>query len=75
MIFNQTMDIERLMVMAPSIGVMERLLERCVTHARERTTGSGPIGAHQAVSHPIADMELDLESSRWLLYRAAWHAK
>jgi alkylation response protein AidB-like acyl-CoA dehydrogenase len=74
MVFNQTMDTERLLVMAPAIGVMERLLERCVTHARERNTGAGPIGAHQSVSHAIADMELDLESSRWLLYRAAWHA-
>lgn len=75
MIFNQTMDVERLLVMAPSIGVMERLLERCVTHARERNTGNGALGSHQAVSHPIADMELDLEQSRWLLYRAAWHAQ
>lgn len=75
MIFNQTMDVERLLVMAPAIGVMERLLERCVTHARERNTGQGAIGANQAVSHPIANMELDLEQARWLLYRAAWHAE
>ncbi len=72
MIFNQTMDIERLLVMAPAIGVMERLLERCVAHARERTSGSVPIGKHQSISHRIADMELALESSRLLLYRAAW---
>ncbi|MEE4174548.1 MAG: acyl-CoA dehydrogenase family protein [Xanthomonadales bacterium] len=75
MIFNQTMEVERLLVMAPAIGVMERLLERCVSHARERDTGKGPIGANQAVSHPIADMELDLEQARWMLYRAAWHAE
>jgi len=74
MLFNRTMDGERLLVMAPALGVMERLLERCVTHARERDTGAGPIGANQAVSHAVADMELDLEQSRWLLYRAAWHA-
>ena len=73
MIFNQTMDVERLLVMAPALGVMERLLEQCVTHARQRTTGSVPIGKHQSISHRIADMELALESSRLLLYRAAWH--
>lgn len=72
MIFHQTMDVERLLVMAPAVGAMERLLERCVAHARQRTTGSGPIGKNQAVSHRIADMELRLESSRLLLYRAAW---
>ena len=72
MIFNQTMDVERLLVMAPAIGVMERLLERCVAHARERTTGAVPIGKHQSISHRIADMELALEAARLLLYRAAW---
>jgi len=74
MVFSQTMDVERLLVMAPAVGVMERLLERCVAHARERNTGAGAIGTHQAVAHPIADMELDLESARLMLYRAAWHA-
>jgi alkylation response protein AidB-like acyl-CoA dehydrogenase len=73
MVFNQTMDLERLLVMAPAIGVMERLLERCVAHARQRTAGSVPIGKHQSISHRIADMELRLEAARLLLYRAAWH--
>jgi alkylation response protein AidB-like acyl-CoA dehydrogenase len=72
MIFNQTMDVERLLVMAPAVGVMERLLERCVEHARQRRAGPVPIGRHQAVAHRIADMELELEASRLLLYRAAW---
>lgn len=73
MIFNQTMDVERLLVMAPAVGVMERLLERSVAHARRRTAGGVAIGKHQAVSHRVADMELALEASRLLLYRAAWH--
>jgi alkylation response protein AidB-like acyl-CoA dehydrogenase len=72
MLFNQTMDVERLLVMAPAIGVMERLLERCVAHARQRTAGSIPIGKHQSIAHRIADMELQLEAARLLLYRAAW---
>jgi len=73
MIFNQTMDLERLLVMAPAIGVMERVLERCVAHARQRTAGSVPLAKHQSISHRIADMELELEASRLLMYRAAWH--
>jgi alkylation response protein AidB-like acyl-CoA dehydrogenase len=72
MVFNQTMDVERLLVMAPAIGVMERLIERCVEHARQRIVGDVPIGKHQAISHRIADMEVALEASRLLLYRAAW---
>ena len=72
MVFNQTMEIERLLVMAPAIGVMDRLLERCADHARQRTIGGTPIGKHQAISHRVADIELGLEASRLLLYRAAW---
>ncbi len=73
MIFNQTMDLERLLVMAPAIGVMERLLEGCVAHARQRTAGSVALSKHQSITHRIADMELELEAARLLLYRAAWH--
>jgi alkylation response protein AidB-like acyl-CoA dehydrogenase len=73
MIFSQAMEVERLLVMAPAIGVMESLLERCVAHARQRKAGATAIGKHQAVAHRIADMELRLESARLLLYRAAWH--
>jgi alkylation response protein AidB-like acyl-CoA dehydrogenase len=72
MIFNGVMDVERLLLMAPAVGVMERLLERCVAHARRRTAGSVAIGRHQAIAHRIADMELALESARLLLYRGAW---
>ena len=72
-IFSQTMEVERLIVMAPVIGVMERLLEQCVRHARQRKPGATPIGKHQAIAHRIADMELQLEAARLLLYRAAWH--
>ena len=45
------MEAERLLVMAPAIGVMQRILERCVTHARQRKVGSVPIGRHQAIAH------------------------
>jgi alkylation response protein AidB-like acyl-CoA dehydrogenase len=72
MIFGQTMELERLLVMAPAVGAMERLIERSVAHARRRRGGQAPIGKHQVIAHRIADMELRLESARLLLYKAAW---
>lgn len=72
LVFSQTMDVERLAVMAPALGVMERLLERSIAHARQRIGAAGPIGRHQAISHRIADMELELDACRLLLHRAAW---
>jgi hypothetical protein len=72
MVFNQVMDVERLLLMAPAVGVMDRLLARCTAHARERKAGGVPIGRHQSIAHRIADMELALESARLLLYRGSW---
>jgi alkylation response protein AidB-like acyl-CoA dehydrogenase len=66
------MEVERLLVMAPAIGVMERILERCAAYARQRKVGSVAIAKHQAIAHRIADIELELEAARFLLYRAAW---
>ena len=48
---------------------MRRQLERCVGYARERAQFGQPIAGFQAVSHPIADMKLRLESARLMLYR------
>jgi alkylation response protein AidB-like acyl-CoA dehydrogenase len=72
MIFGQTMEVERVLVMAPAVGAMERLIERSVARARQRRGDQLPIGRHQAVAHRIAEMELRLEASRLLLYKAAW---
>jgi hypothetical protein len=72
MVFNATMDLERLLVMAPLVGVMQHLLERCVEHVRQRKAGAAPLAKQQSIAHRIADMELELESARLLLYRAAW---
>jgi hypothetical protein len=72
MIFSQLMEVERVLVMAPAIGVMERILERCAAYARQRKVGSVAIAKHQAIAHRIADIELELEAARFLLYRAAW---
>ncbi|MEX2222739.1 MAG: acyl-CoA dehydrogenase family protein [Candidatus Rokuibacteriota bacterium] len=41
-------------------------------HARTRTQFGQVIGKFQAVSHHIADMKVQLEAARLLVYRAAW---
>jgi alkylation response protein AidB-like acyl-CoA dehydrogenase len=70
-VFSAAMLWERMLVSAPAVGAMARLLERCVAHARERRQFGQPIGRFQAVSHRIADMKVRLETSRLLLYRLA----
>ena len=71
-VFLHSMTWERTCLLAAYVGAMERVLERTIGYAKERTQFGQPIGKFQGVSHRIADMKLRLESARLLMYRAAW---
>jgi hypothetical protein len=70
--FSQSMEWERICLVATHVGKMERLLEQAIKYARTRTAFGQKIGKFQAVSHRIADMKVRLEAARLLTYRAAW---
>lgn len=57
---------------ATQIGVSERALEITTKHLREREQFGAPIGAFPAVQQRIADAWIDLQSIRWITWRAAW---
>ncbi|MFF1450259.1 acyl-CoA dehydrogenase family protein [Streptomyces sp. NPDC058274] len=71
-IFQHSMGWERACLFALYVGLLDRLLEQCVAHARERRQFGRRIGEFQSVSNRIADIKLRLESARLLLYRACW---
>ncbi len=71
-VFNSSMERERALILASTVGTMERNLERTLAHAREREQFGQPIGHFQAVAHRIVDMKLRLETARLLLYRLGW---
>jgi len=70
-IFNESMEWERICLPAAHIGTIERLLERSLEYARTRRAFGQPIARFQAVSHRIVDMKVRLEAARLLTYRAA----
>lgn len=70
-LFNQSMEWERVCIAATHVGTMERLLERSIRYARTRQAFGQPIGKFQAVSHKLVDMKVRLEAARALTYRAA----
>jgi len=70
-VFTHSMDWERTCLFATHVGMMERLLEKAVEYARTRTQFGQTIGKFQAISHRIADMKMQLEAARLLIYRAA----
>lgn len=59
---------------AESTGVAQRALEMAVAYAGEREQFGRPIGSYQAVSHRCAQMLLETENSRSVVFGAAWAA-
>jgi alkylation response protein AidB-like acyl-CoA dehydrogenase len=70
-VFAESMEWERVILVALHVGAMQRILEETVRYARTRNAGGQPIGKFQAVAHRIADMKVRLEASRLLVYHAA----
>ena len=62
---------ERIMGAALSNGVGRRALELASSYARERVVWSQPIGAHQGISHPLAQAKIELELARVMTQKAA----
>ena len=57
---------------AESVGVAERAMEMSVAYAKERQQFGRPIGSYQGVSHRCAQMLLEVEGARSVVYWAAW---
>ncbi|WP_018548300.1 acyl-CoA dehydrogenase family protein [Streptomyces sp. LaPpAH-108] len=62
---------ERIMTAAFAIGMGRYALARAVEYARERTVWNVPIGAHQAIAHPLAQAHVDLELAKLMMRKAA----
>lgn len=71
-IFNHSMDWERGVILANSIGTMQRQLDTSVAYAKQRQQFGQKIGKFQAVSHRLVDMKVRLEAGRLLLYHLGW---
>ncbi|RMB83268.1 acyl-CoA dehydrogenase family protein [Streptomyces shenzhenensis] len=62
---------ERIMTAAFAIGMGRHALSKAVEYARDRTVWKTPIGAHQAIAHPLAQAHIDLELARLMMQKAA----
>ncbi|MFI5854824.1 acyl-CoA dehydrogenase family protein [Streptomyces parvulus] len=62
---------ERVMTAAFAIGIGRYALARALEYARERTVWKTPIGAHQAIAHPLAQAHIELELARLMTQKAA----
>jgi butyryl-CoA dehydrogenase len=61
----------RIGIAAQAVGILAACLDESVRFAKERTAFGRPIGAFEGISFKIAQMAMDLDAARLLVYRAA----
>jgi alkylation response protein AidB-like acyl-CoA dehydrogenase len=62
---------ERILVGALCGGIGRYAIDKAAAYAKERQVWSTPIGAHQGVSHPLAEAHIAVELSRMATARSA----
>ena len=69
--FMEILDAGRIGIGAMALGLAEGAFDKALEYARERKTFGKPIGAHQAVAFLLADMKVEIEAARHMIYHAA----
>jgi alkylation response protein AidB-like acyl-CoA dehydrogenase len=52
-------------------GLSRAVLDYCVPYAKERVAFDEPIARKQSIAFRLAEMHMEIESTRWLLWKAA----
>jgi acyl-CoA dehydrogenase len=67
-----SLDEERILCAAMYVGITSAALDQALQYARDRSAFGRPIGAFQAVQHPLAETATELEQIRLITAKAAW---
>jgi acyl-CoA dehydrogenase len=70
----RTFEITRPSVASQAVGIAQAALEFAIDYAKERKAFGVPIAQHQSIQNHLADMAVEVECARLLVYRAAWLA-
>ncbi|MCA9869041.1 MAG: acyl-CoA dehydrogenase family protein [Caldilineae bacterium] len=65
-------DRSRPTVSAAAVGVAQRALDEAVRYGNERYAFGKPISSNQGVSFMVAEMAMNVEAARLLVYKSAW---
>ena len=63
---------ERILGASIALGIGRYALAKASAYARDRRVWDVPIGAHQAVAHPLASAAIDVELARLMNQKACW---
>lgn len=67
-----TLDCGRIGIAAQAVGIAEAALEEAVKYAKERVQFGKPLAEFEALQFILADMAVDVEVAKTMLYRVAW---
>jgi len=62
---------ERIMAAATALGIGRYALEKAVGYVTQREVWGTPIGAHQGLAHPLAQVKIELELAKLMMQKAA----
>ncbi|HEX7998871.1 MAG TPA: acyl-CoA dehydrogenase [Pyrinomonadaceae bacterium] len=68
----QILDGGRISIAALAVGIAQGAYESAVKYAKEREQFGKPIAEFQAIQFKLADMAVQIEAARLLMYRAAY---
>ena len=67
-----TLDGGRIGIAAQAVGIAQGALTAATAYAKERVQFGQPIASFQAIQHMLAEMKMNLEMFRLLVYKGAW---
>src|SRR5439155_5324155 len=70
--FLEILDGGRISVAAMGVGLAQGAYDLAHAYALERKQFDKPIASFQAIQFQLADMAVEIEAGRALVYRAAW---
>ncbi|GGA36231.1 putative acyl-CoA dehydrogenase YngJ [Kroppenstedtia guangzhouensis] len=70
--FLITLDGGRIGIGAMAVGIAQGAYEAALQYAKERKQFGHPISKFQAIQHKLADMAMNIEVARNMVYKAAW---
>jgi acyl-CoA dehydrogenase len=68
----QTFEVSRPTVGAQAIGIARAAYEYALDYAKEREQFGRPIVENQAIAFALADMKMEIDAARLLIWRASW---
>ncbi|NNU94068.1 acyl-CoA dehydrogenase [Geobacillus sp. NFOSA3] len=70
--FLYTLDGGRISIAALAVGIAQAAFEKALQYAKERVQFGQTISKFQAIQFKLADMAMEIELARNMVYKAAW---